>query len=202
VLRTGRVTDALHTLSPGVMLGLRGPYGKGYPTDKFQGKEVLLVGGGVGLAPLRSLMHTLFDNLSVYKRVVIKYGSRTPEELLFQRSFAEWAALEGVDFETTVDVTANGWTGNIGVVTTLLREREFDVKDGYVVSCGPAIMLKFVTQRCLGLGYEPAHIYLSMNRRMSCGIGRCGRCGIGPYYLCKDGPDMCYEKIKDYPNVF
>ena len=202
VLRTGRVTDALHTLEPGAALGIRGPYGKGYPLDKLRGKEVLLIGGGVGLAPLRSLMYVLFDDIAAYRRVSIKYGARTPEELLFQRTYDEWGRIAGVDMDVTVDVATDGWAGKVGVVTILLKEPDFDVDNGYVVSCGPGIMLRFVTVRCLDIGYKPAHIYLSMNRRMSCGVGRCGRCNIGPYYLCKDGPDMCYEKIKDYPNVF
>ena len=201
VLRTGRVTDALHDLEPGAGLGLRGPFGKGYPVDKFGGREVLLVGGGVGLAPLRSLMHVLFRDLSAYKRVLIKYGARTPEELLYRRSYDEWGALEGVDVEVTVDGASNGWAGNVGVVTTLLREGAFDTQEGYAVSCGPGIMLRFVALRCLEIGYQPSHIYLSLNRRMSCGIGRCGRCNIGPYYLCKDGPDMCYEEIKDFADA-
>ena len=202
VLRTGRVTHLLHTLEAGASVGIRGPYGKGYPIDKLRGAEVLLVGGGVGLAPLRSLMYVLFADIGAYKRVSIKYGSRTPEELLFRRQYDEWRGIGGVDMDITVDLGTDGWTGNVGVVTTLLEQPDFDVENGYVVSCGPGIMLKFVTQRCLEIGYKPSQIYLSMNRRMSCGIGRCGRCNIGPYYLCKDGPDMCYEKIKDYPNVF
>ena len=202
VLRTGRVTDVLHTLEPGATLGIRGPYGKGYPTEKFRGKEVLVVGGGVGLAPLRSLMYALFDDISSYKRVAIKYGARTPEDLLYRRSYDEWRTISGVDMDVSVDVATNGWSGKVGVVTTLLEPPDFDIENGYVVSCGPAVMLKFVTLKCIEIGYKPSQIYLSMNRRMSCGVGRCGRCNIGPYYLCKDGPDMCYEEIKDYPNVF
>ena len=202
VLRTGRVTNVLHTLGPGATLGVRGPYGKGYPTEKFRGREVLVVGGGVGLAPLRSLMYALFDDMSSYKRAAIKYGARTQEELLYRRSYDEWRAISGVDMDVTVDAATNGWTGKVGVVTALLKGPDCDVENGCVVSCGPAVMLKFVTLRCLEIGYKPSQIYLSMNRRMSCGVGRCGRCNIGPYYLCKDGPDMCYEEIKDYPNVF
>ena len=202
VLKTGRVTDVLHELEAGAPLGIRGPYGKGYPVDKLEGNEVLVIGGGVGLAPLRSLLYVLFRDTSRYKRVAIRYGARTPEELLYRRMYDEWKKMDRVDFDVTVDVAADGWTGKVGVVTTLLAEPDFDVESGYVVSCGPGIMLRFVTFRCLEIGYKPAQIYLSMNRRMSCGVGRCGRCNIGPYYLCKDGPDMCYEKIKDYPNVF
>jgi len=178
------VTDALHEVEQGADLGLRGPFGKGYPLDKLRGKEVLLVGGGVGLAPLRSLIYALLAEIGQFKKVVIKY---TP----------------GVDFQETIDIPAPGWEGHVGLVTSLMTEdMGVDIADSYLVSCGPAIMLKFVTLRAIELGYQPEQIYLSMNRRMSCGIGKCGRCNIGPYYLCKDGPDMCYAKIKDYPNVF
>ena len=201
VLRTGRVTDLLHALEAGATVGLRGPYGKGYPIDKLRGNEALVIGGGVGLAPLRSLLYVLFDDPAAYQRVAIKYGARTPDELLFRRQYEEWQGIDGVEMDVTVDVAAEGWTGKVGVVTTLLAAPDFDVANGIVISCGPGIMLKFVTQRCLEIGYKPSQIYLSMNRRMSCGVGRCGRCNIGPYYLCKDGPDMCYEKIKDYPNA-
>ena len=201
VLRTGRVTDALHLLEPGVPLGIRGPYGKGYPLDKLHGNEVLVIGGGVGLAPLRSLMYVLFKNIADFKRVLIKYGARTPEELLYRRSYEEWSRIPGVDMDVTVDIATDGWSGKVGVVTTLLEGASLDVENGYAISCGPGIMLRFVTLRCIEMGFKPSHIYLSMNRRMSCGVGRCGRCNVGPYYLCKDGPDMCYEKIKDYPNA-
>ena len=202
ILRTGQVTDILHTLEAGADVGLRGPFGKGYPVERFRDKEVLLVGGGVGLAPLRSLMYQLFHDMSQCRSVLIRYGARSPDELLFQRTYEQWGALEGVDMDVTVDAASNGWAGKVGVVTTLLAEGQFDAANGYVVSCGPGVMLRFVTFRCLELGYDASRIYLSMNRRMSCGIGRCGRCNIGPYYLCKDGPDMCYDKIRDYPNVF
>ena len=202
VLRTGRVTEELHNATEGMMLGLRGPYGKGYPIDKFEGKEVLLVGGGVGLAPLRSLMYTLFSQLDRFKRVSIKYGARTPDELLYRRSYAEWRSQPNVDFTETIDTAAPGWTGHVGLVTTLLESLDLDIANAYVVSCGPPIMLRFVTLKCLELGFTPSQVYLSLNRKMSCGVGRCGRCNIGPYYLCKDGPDMCYEKIMMYDNVF
>jgi len=202
ILRTGCVTEALHRMKPGETVGLRGPFGKGYPLDKFRGKEVLVVGGGVGLAPLRSLLLALFENMDDYKRVSIKYGARQPDELLYRRLYDEWSAKDKVDLTVTVDRGADGWTGNVGLVTTLLKGLDIDVPGSYVVSCGPSIMLRFVTFELLNEGYKPEQIYLSMNRRMSCGTGKCGRCNIGPYYLCKDGPDMNYALIKDFPNVF
>lgn len=203
ILRTGKVTEALHALKPGARVGLRGPFGKGYPLDKMAGKEVLIVGGGVGLAPLRSLIYALLEEPSKYKRISIKYGARMPEELCFRRQYEEWSkAASNVDFTNTIDVPAPGWTGRVGLVTTLLDDLDIDVPNSIAVSCGPEIMLKFVTLKLLEVGYKPAQIYLSMNRKMSCGMGKCGRCNVGHYYLCVDGPDMCYDKIKHIPNVF
>ncbi|MBL7223346.1 MAG: FAD/NAD(P)-binding protein [Candidatus Brocadiae bacterium] len=202
VLRTGRVTDAMHELKPGATLGVRGPFGKGYPLDQCEGKEVLVVGGGVGLAPLRSLIYALLGQLDRVKRVAIKYGAREPDELLYRSFHGEWGGQEKVDIDTTVDVARNGWAGKVGVVTTLMDDMDIDVSNSLCISCGPAVMLKFVTLKALEVGYQPEQIYLSMNRRMSCGMGLCGRCNVGPYYLCKDGPDMCFAKIKDFPGVF
>lgn len=202
VLRTGLVTEALHQQRHGATLGLRGPFGKGYPIEKFVGHQVLIVGGGVGLAPLRSLILAMAEQPDRFEKVSIKYGAREPAELLFQRSFGQWASLPRFSFECTVDKGDEHWRGRVGVVTTLLDDLDVDISRAYAVSCGPAVMLRFVTLRLTQLGFKPEQIYLSMNRRMSCGIGKCGRCGIGPYYLCKDGPDICYAKIKDYPNVF
>jgi NAD(P)H-flavin reductase len=204
VLRTGLVTERLHRMAAGEACTLRGPYGKGYPVEKLAGKEVLVVGGGVGLAPLRALIYKLLSMTDQLKKVVIKNGARESAELLFRRQYAEWAAHDKVSMEVSIDRPEPLWTGKVGVVTTLLERigSEVDIPNAYAFTCGPEIMLKFVTQTLLEKGFAPEQIYLSMNRRMSCGIGKCGRCNIGPYYLCKDGPDICYAKIKDYPNVF
>ncbi|MFO8007077.1 MAG: FAD/NAD(P)-binding protein [Candidatus Brocadiia bacterium] len=202
ILRTGKVTNALHAMEDGVELGVRGPYGKGYPTEKMKGHNLLVVGGGVGLAPLRSLLHHAFENLDDYPLVAIKYGARNPSELLYQNVFEQWAAQDNVTVDLTVDIPDETWDGNVGVVTTLLEELDLDIAETYVVSCGPLIMLRFVTLTCLNAGFKPEQIYLSMNRKMSCGFGKCGRCNIGPLYLCKDGPDVCYDEIKDYKDAF
>jgi len=196
ILKTGQVTDALHDAKPGLKLGLRGPFGKGYPLDKLAGKEVVLVGGGVGLAPLRALIYTLLAEPEKYKSITILYGARLPAELSFRRQYDDWAKRARLSI--SIDVPHPDWTGHVGLVTTLLDELTgVNTAEAYTVSCGPEIMLKFVTLKLLEKGFKDDHIYLSMNRRMSCGIGKCGRCNIGPYYLCKDGPDMCYAKIKD-----
>jgi len=202
VLRTGKVTDRLHDVAVGTTLGLRGPFGKGYPIEKLAGKEVLIVGGGVGLAPLRALILALLQKDCGTRRVSIKYGARSPEELLYHGSYDDWRGRPSVDVAETVDREAPGWSGHVGLVTTLLDELDVATANCYAFSCGPGIMLRFVTLKLLEVGFQPEQIYLSMNRRMSCGIGKCGRCNIGPIYLCKDGPDVCYADVKDYPNLF
>lgn len=199
VLKTGLVTNALHAIEPGCTLGVRGPFGKGYPIPRFEGRDLLVVGGGVGLAPLRSLLYHLFAHPEQVGRVSIKYGARNPEELCFRRQHAGWQSRPDVDLAVTIDRPWDGWDGHVGLVTTLLDGLDLDLETTYAVSCGPEVMLKFVTWKLLDLGFPPEHIYLSMNRNMSCGMGLCGRCNVGPYYLCKDGPDLCYADIKDIP---
>jgi len=203
VLNTGKVTEKLHQALPGQILGLRGPFGKGYPIEKLAGREVLVVGGGVGLAPLRAMILALLADLGPIKRLSIKYGARCTEELLYwPDQHKQWAAREKVDVTTTIDRPQDGWTGPTGVVTTLLKGVDVDKPNCLCFVCGPGVMLKFTTQALMEEGFAPEQIYLSMNRRMSCGMGHCGRCNIGPHYLCKDGPDMNYALIKDYPNLF
>ncbi|MFO7900791.1 MAG: FAD/NAD(P)-binding protein [Planctomycetota bacterium] len=202
VLRTGKITDELHEASVGETLGIRGPFGKGYPLEKLPGKDVLIVGGGVGLAPLRALIFALLEDLSEIPRVSIKYGARCMEELLFNDQYDGWAEHPKVDFTCTIDRPQEGWTGRTGVVTTLLKGVDVHIGNCLSFVCGPSIMLKFTTMALEEEGFAPEQIYLSMNRRMSCGKGLCGRCNIGPYYLCKDGPDINYALIKGYPNVF
>jgi NAD(P)H-flavin reductase len=202
ILKTGQITDTLHEAKPGMKLGLRGPFGKGYPMDKLYGKEVLVVGGGVGLAPLRSLILAMMDEIGRFKKLSIKYGAKSPAELVYQNAFENWARKKGVDMALTVDMAAPGWSGKVGVVTVLLDGLGVDIPNAYAVSCGPEIMLKFVTLRLLELGFKPEHIYLSMNRKMSCGMGKCGRCNVGHLYLCKDGPDVCYAEVQHVPDLF
>ena len=202
ILNTGTVTDKFHEVQVGQTLGLRGPFGKGYPVEKLQGKQVLVIGGGVGLAPLRALILKLLAELKSIKRMSIKYGARCMEELLYINQHEEWTRDPKVDFTCTIDRPQTGWSGRTGVVTTLLKDIDIDRANSYCFACGPSVMLKFTTFALLEESFSPEQIYLSMNRRMSCGMGLCGRCNIGPYYLCKDGPDMNYALIKDYPNVF
>jgi NAD(P)H-flavin reductase len=202
ILKTGVLTDRFHEVKTGRMLGLRGPFGKGYPVDELDGMEVLIVGGGVGLAPLRALIYAALARMKKLKRLSIKYGAREMAELLYRRMYKDWAGRDKVDFTCTIDRPEPGWDGRTGVVTTLLKDMDIDRRNSKVFVCGPSIMLRFATFSLLEEGFSADQIYLSMNRRMSCGMGKCGRCNIGPYYLCKDGPDVKYSLIQDYPNVF
>ncbi|MHC4722459.1 MAG: iron-sulfur cluster-binding protein, partial [Planctomycetota bacterium] len=161
------------------------------------------VGGGVGLAPIRSLFLTLVERIKDFKSVVCRFGARTPEDLIYKGSlFGEWQKIAGVDMKLTVDIASNGWGGNVGVVTTIVRADDVDIKNAVVVICGPPIMMKFATEQAIGYGFRDEDIYLSMEKNMSCGIGKCGHCMLGKYYVCKDGPVFTFDQIKQYPNMW
>ncbi len=202
IMDVGRVTSRLHKMNTGETVGIRGPYGKGYPLDKFQGKDILIVGGGVGLAPLRSLIFSLFTQIEKYNKVALCYGARTPSDIVFKNSLSEWSKKKKVDIVTTVDVGDSTWKGNVGLVTTILKDLAVDLKKAVSVVCGPPIMMKFVTLKLLDSGFKPADIYLSMEKNMSCGLGKCGHCRLGKYYVCRDGPVFTYEDIKDIHDIW
>lgn len=202
IMNVGRVTSLLHTVSRNIAVGIRGPYGKGYPLDKFAGKDILIVGGGVGLAPLRSLLFTLFGEIDKYNKVVLRYGARTPGDIIYKDAIPQWAKRKKVEVFTTVDVGDSTWKGNVGLVTTILKDLPVDLKKAVSVVCGPPIMMKFVTLKLLDLGFQPQDIYLSMEKNMSCGLGKCGHCRVGKYYVCKDGPVFTYEELKDIPEIW
>ena len=202
VMNVGRVTSKLHNMNKGETLGIRGPYGKGYPLDTFVGRDVLIVGGGVGLAPLRSLLFSLFAEINKYNKVVLCYGARTPDDMIYKDTIPEWSKRKKVNVVTTVDVGDSCWKGNVGLVTTILKDLPVDLKKTVSVVCGPPIMMKFVTLKLLDLGFKPQDIYLSMEKNMSCGLGECGHCRIGKFYACKDGPVFTYEQLKDIHDIW
>jgi sulfite reductase subunit B len=200
IMKAGYVTGILHELNPGTTLGVRGPYGKGYPIEDFYGKEILVVGGGVGLAPLRSFLLTLFGQLNKFKKVVLRYGARSPADVVYKDLLPEWS--KKIDVVTTVDIGAEGWKGNVGLVTTILKDLPVDCKNAIAIVCGPPIMMKFTTFKLIDQGFKPENIHLSMEKNMSCGLGKCGHCRCGKYYVCKDGPVLTYDKIKDLPDLW
>jgi NAD(P)H-flavin reductase len=203
IMNAGRVTNLLHSCQNGQKVGIRGPYGNGYPINELAGRQVYIVGGGVGLAPIRSLFLTLVERIRDFKSVVCRFGARTPDDLIYKKSlFGNWQQIEGVDLKLTVDKGDKDWDGHVGVVTTICQKEDVDVKKAAAVVCGPPIMMKFATLKLLDFGFEPKDIYLSMEKNMSCGIGKCGHCMIGKYYVCKDGPVFTYEQIKRYRNIW
>ena len=205
IMRVGKVTDRLHSVSPGEEIAIRGPLGQPYPLEIFKGREVLIVGGGVGIAPLRALLFALFDEIDEYKKIILRYGARTPDDIVYRKAISDaWGKSDVMDVMLTVDKADESWTGNEGVVTTILEKDKLnpDVKNGVAVVCGPPIMMKFTTLKLLDRGYAPENIYLSMEKNMSCGVGKCGHCRLGPYYACKDGPVFTYDKIKDLRKIW
>lgn len=199
IMRVGRVTEKLHAMKPGDEVGVRGPFGQPYPLEGYHGREVLVVGGGVGLAPLRSLLFALFQEMHRYKDIVIRYGARTPGDIPYREAVATaWGTSSYVDVVLTVDKGDESWSGNEGVVTTILEPDKLicDAQNGVAVVCGPPLMMRFTTSKLLELGYAPDRIYLSMEKNMSCGVGKCGHCRIGRYYVCKDGPVLTFDKLQ------
>jgi sulfite reductase subunit B len=202
VMKVGKVTEKIHQLEKGDIVGLRGPFGQGYPLDEFKNKEILVVGGGCGFAPLRSLMYSLFEMRGDLKKLFFRGGCKTPGELVYRSETEEWGKREDLDLKLTVDVGDSEWEGNVGVVTTILDDLDMDCQNAIAIVCGPPIMMKFATEKLLGMGFKDGNIYLSMEKNMSCGIGKCGHCRIGIYYACKDGPVFSYDKIKDFPGIW
>ena len=199
-MNVGKVTSKLHEAQSEAIVGLRGPYGKGYPLDEFKGKNILIVGGGVGLAPLRSLIYTLLSELDKYKKINLCYGAKTPEDVIFKDQIEQWA--DNIEVSLSVDKASDGWKGKVGVVTTLLDGFKTDFNDTVAVVCGPPIMMKFTTFKLLEIGFKDKDIYLSMEKNMSCGLGKCGHCRLGKHYACKDGPVFTFDKIKDIHDIW
>ena len=200
IMRAGQVTGILHNLKEGDTVGVRGPYGKGYPLDSWKGKEIYVVGGGVGFAPLRALLLSLFHNIKNYKKIVIRFGSRSSQDICYKCLLAEWGDKEGVDFDITVDVGSPDWKGKVGLVTTILSPKDVDLKNSVAIVCGPPIMMKFANQKILQMGFKGKDIYLSMEKNMSCGIGKCFHCNVGHHLACQDGPVFTWEQIKEIPD--
>ncbi|MCX5725762.1 MAG: FAD/NAD(P)-binding protein [Candidatus Saganbacteria bacterium] len=202
IMTTGTITKKLHEMKKGELVGVRGPYGIPYPLQKFYGKEILIVGGGVGLAPLRSLLLALFHEADKFKKIVLKYGARTPEDIIYKSEIEVWKKQKNTEVHISVDVGSPKWKGNVGLVTTLLEKANVRISDSPAIVCGPPIMMKFVTLKLVDLGFPPENIYLSMEKNMSCGIGKCLHCRVGNYYVCKDGPVLTWEQVKDIPDPF
>ncbi|MDP2173015.1 MAG: FAD/NAD(P)-binding protein [Candidatus Cloacimonadaceae bacterium] len=202
VMKAGYVTDAMHKMEVGQYMGIRGPYGRGYPLEAFYDKEVLIVGGGCGFAPIRSLLYNLKAISDKLRKVTLCYGSKTPGDCIYKPYITELRETPKFEVYRSVDKTDESWQEKVGVVTVLLDEIEIDVANSVTVVCGPPIMMKFATKKLLEMGYPEDKIYLSMEKNMSCGVGKCGHCAMGHYFVCKDGPVFTYDQIKNSPNIW
>lgn len=199
VRKVGNVTNALHSLNAGDKVGIRGPLGTGFDTELLKGKDILFIGAGIGMVPLRSLINYVLDNRADYGRVTILYGCKEPCELLFPEERSRWLELENVEYRVTVDrcVPEDGWEGNVGVITTLIPDLELNLDKTYAVVVGPPIMYKFAIRSLKEKDLADDHIIVSLERRMKCGVGKCGHCQIGDKYVCQDGPVFNYSEVRD-----
>ncbi len=202
VMKTGYVTEYMHNLRPGDYMGIRGPFGRGYPIEQFSGKEVLILGGGCGFAPIRSLLYNLIAISGKLKKVILCYGSKTPEDCIYKPYIEELRNTPKFQVLRSVDVPDETWTESVGVATVLLDQVKMDIPNSVAVVCGPPVMMKYGTLKLLEMGYPEHDIYLSMEKNMSCGLGKCGHCMMGKYFVCKDGPVFTYDEIKEQPDIW
>jgi NAD(P)H-flavin reductase len=192
----GAVTRAMCELKKGAVLGVRGPYGQPWPLDQAVGRDVVLIAGGIGLAPLRPALYEIAARRKDFGKVVLLYGSRSPEDILFRREIERWRASSGLDVSITVDRAIGAWPGHVGVVTMLIPRASFDPASTVALVCGPEVMMRFTAEELRKCGVGEERIFVSMERNMKCAIGFCGHCQFGPSFICKDGAVFAYDRVK------
>lgn len=194
IRNAGDLTSVIHRLQAGDEIGIRGPFGRGFPVAQFRGKDILIAAGGLGLAPARSLIDEVLDNRADFGRLVILYGAKNPGEILFRDVLDEWEGRDDVEFMVTVDRPDETWSGHVGVITTLFEHVDINPYKTIAVTVGPPVMYRFVTMELLGKGLTPEQIWMSFERRMKCGIGKCGHCQVNHRYSCQEGPSWTYAE--------
>jgi len=195
----GTVTDQLAKLKKNDTLGIRGPFGTPWPVVEAEGRDVVIVAGGLGLAPVRPIIYHILSHRQNYERVSILYGARTPTDMLFLKELEQWRSRFDLHVDVTVDTAQRGWHGNVGVVPQLIPKAPLDPDRAYAMVCGPEVMMRFTVAGLIERGLDPAQVYISMERNMKCAIGFCGHCQYGPHFICKDGPVFRFDRIK---NIF
>ncbi len=196
IMGVGAVSKALAKLKEGDQVGLRGPYGNTWPVEKGAGKDVMLIAGGLGLAPLRPAIYSILAGRDLYSRVMLLYGSRRPENILFHDQLEQWNKRMEMNVGITVDAAGRDWDGNVGVVTELIEETSFSPTRTIAMICGPEVMMRFSANALITRGMDPKNIYVSMERNMKCAVGLCGRCQYGPFFMCKDGPVFSFDQVE------
>lgn len=195
IRRIGTVTAALHELEPGAKIGVRGPFGNHFPLEEYKGKSMIIIGGGIGMAPLRPVINTILDNRDEYVDLLIINGARTPQDLVFQPEFDTWSKAPRTQLELTVDRGDETWTGRVALVPDVVKELRLSPENAIAITCGPPIMIRFTIERLKELGFADNQIVTTLERKMKCGIGKCGRCNVGEKYVCRDGPVFTHEQI-------
>lgn len=198
VRAVGAVSAALVRLRPGDAVGLRGPFGSGWPMAMASGRDVIVVAGGLGLAPLRPAIYRILAERERYGKVSILYGTRSPDSILYHRELERWRRELDIDIGVTVDHATGAWRGQVGVVTTLVPHATFDPADCIAMVCGPEVMMRFAIAALTQAGVPDDAIHLSMERNMKCAVGFCGHCQFGPTFICKDGPVLPYGRVRDF----
>jgi NAD(P)H-flavin reductase len=196
IRKVGMLTEMIHRMQPGERIGIRGPFGSGFDMAKFKGRDVLVVAGGIGLVPLRSLINYVLDKRGDFGRLIICYGSKSDTDLLFAEERRLWEGDPWVEFHLTVDHGSPGWQGRTGVITTLIPGLDLDLPNTLACVCGPPVMYRFVLLALKSKRLPEENIYMSLERRMKCGVGKCGHCQINGSYVCQDGPVYHYPDIK------
>ncbi|NHZ86059.1 MAG: oxidoreductase [Planctomycetia bacterium] len=196
VREVGMLTKLMHKLEVGSTVGIRGPFGTGFDVKSYKGKDILIIGGGIGIVPLRSLINYVIDNRKDYRRLIILYGAKNPNELLFSDELKQWEKSKNIEYHVTVDQSTPEWIGNTGVITTLIPGLDLDLPNTITAVVGPPIMYKFVLMSLNTKRIPEENIYLSLERRMKCGVGKCGHCQINHSYVCQDGPVYHYPELK------
>ena len=197
VRNVGDLTNKMHQLDVGDTLGIRGPFGRGFPMERYRGKDVIFIAGGLGLAPLRSVIYEAIDHREKYNRIIILYGARSPKEMLFRDEVNGFNWMEDVEMYSTVDAGDEKWTGNVGFVNSLFDQVEINPHNTVSIVCGPPVMYKFIIDDLTKIGVAEHDIWLSFERHMKCGVGKCGHCQINHIYACLDGPSLSYTEIKN-----
>ena len=200
VMKVGEVTSQLHRLSEGDVIGVRAPLGNWFPYDKMKGKDILFIGGGIGLAPLRTLILFMLDNRKDYGDISIIYGARTPDDLCYKDDLKEWEKRDDLNLVLTVDKEFPNWEKRVGFVPAVLKEENPSPEGKVAITCGPPIMIKFVLEALSEMKFDDTQIITTLERRMKCGIGICGRCNIGSKYVCDDGPVFTLSELKELPS--
>ena len=200
ILKMGRVTSAIHELQEGDVIGIRGPYGNNFPIERWKGKNLIFAGGGIGLAPIWSVLQTAMAKKDNYGKITLFYGARTSHDIVYKEELEE--LKKDINVQLSIDTQEDGWKEYVGFVPLNVLDKKPSPKNAIAITCGPPIMIKFTIKNLQALGFKDEQIYTTVENKMKCGIGKCGRCNIGLHYVCKDGPVYSWAELKNLPQEY